>query len=183
MSAHHLFTVATSRLFQLLATTGLREILRANGWPPGPEPDEDELDDYDDEILFNMRTRRGGRRRRPNFVWPKVPSEAGTKLMASGHFGTNPYYVDRIKKRKQAFATNLMWRELGVDSHGVRMRADQSIFQVRTDRRICQPRRPNVICSVDTNFGIFYGAEHDSRISSRQDHPLRFQKLFRSILR
>lgn len=140
MASHHSYVVATSRIFQLLATTGLREILRANGWPPGPEPDELEHDDYDDEIIFNMRARRGGRRRRPNFVWPKVPSDAGTKLMRSGHFGTDQFYVDRIKRRKQAFATNLMWRELGIDSHGVRMRADQSIFQVRTDSRICRPQ-------------------------------------------
>ncbi|KAJ5153246.1 LEC14B protein [Penicillium canariense] len=121
--------VPTSRIFQLLASTGLREILRANGWPAGPDGDEDEMDGGDDEFLFNMRLRRGARRGRSEYVWPKVPSEAGTNLMGSGNFGTNQFYVDRLKKRKQAFATNLMWRELGVGSHGVRRRADQSIFQ------------------------------------------------------
>lgn len=50
--------------------------------------------------------------------------------MSQGHFGTDQYYIDRLKKRKMGFATNLMWRELGVDSHGVRKRAGQSISQV-----------------------------------------------------
>jgi WD repeat-containing protein 23 len=126
----------------LLASTGLREILYPNGWPHGPERDEfGEVEDYDEEVLAHLIGRRGGRRK-PKFVWPKVPSDAGTKLMASGHFGTNPYYVDRIKKRKEFFATNLMRRELGVDSYGVRKRADQSIFQVRTDSRIANPKVP-----------------------------------------
>ncbi|KAF7718758.1 Uncharacterized protein PECH_004256 [Penicillium ucsense] len=121
--------VSRSRIFQLLASTGLREILRANGWPPGPEQDDDD-DDYDDEeLLLNTRMRRGARHRKPRFEWPKVPSDEGTNLMNSGHFGTNPYFVDRIKKRKGAFASNLMWRELGIGSHGLRMRTDQSIFQ------------------------------------------------------
>lgn len=50
--------------------------------------------------------------------------------MGEGQFGTDQYYVDRLKKRKTGFATNLMWRELGVDAYGVRRRADQAISQV-----------------------------------------------------
>jgi WD repeat-containing protein 23 len=139
----HSYTVERSEIFQLLATTGLREMLYSNGWPHGTERDEfGEVEDYDEDVLSHLIGRRAGRRRRPEFVWPKIPSDAGTKLMASGHFGTNPYYVDRIKKRKEVFATNLMRRELGVDSHGVRKRADQSIFQVRTDSRIANPKVP-----------------------------------------
>ncbi|KAF3390476.1 hypothetical protein F1880_009161 [Penicillium rolfsii] len=121
--------IERSQIFQLLATTGLREILYPNGWPYGPERDEyGESEDHDEEVLSHLLGRRAERRRK-KFVWSKVPSDAGTELMASGHFGTNPYYVDRIKKRKEVFATRLMRRELGGDPHGVRKRADQSIFQ------------------------------------------------------
>lgn len=50
--------------------------------------------------------------------------------MRQGNFGTDPYFVDRLKKRKRVFSTGLMYRELGVDSHGARKRAHQSLAQV-----------------------------------------------------
>jgi WD repeat-containing protein 23 len=50
--------------------------------------------------------------------------------MGEGQFGTDQHYVDRLKKRKMGFATDLMWRELGIDAYGVRRRADQAISQV-----------------------------------------------------
>lgn len=130
--AHGVQIVSRSSILQLLATSGLGDFFRAQGWSLGPQQDIIGEDDEDEDVGFfnNHMMRRGGRRGRPKFEWPKVPSDKGTQLMNSGHFGTNPYYVDRIKKRKQAFASNLMWRELGIGSHGLRMRTDQSIFQV-----------------------------------------------------
>lgn len=114
-------------------------MLYPNGWPYGTERDEfGEVEDYDEEVLSHLM----GRQRMPNFAWPKIPSDAGTKLMTSGHFGTNPYYVDRMKKRKEVFAAHLMRRELGIDPHGVWSRANQSICQVRTDTRIANPKVP-----------------------------------------
>ncbi|QIW99292.1 hypothetical protein AMS68_004810 [Peltaster fructicola] len=53
------------------------------------EDDDDDDDDYSSSWLGYGRTRRP---RRSNFVgerWPKVPSDEGRKLMASGAFGTN----------------------------------------------------------------------------------------------
>lgn len=55
--------------------------------------------------------------------------------MSEGHFGTDQYYVDRLKQRKNSLATNLMWRELGVDPYGVRKRANQYISQVSSVTR------------------------------------------------
>lgn len=125
--------VSTARIFDLLTSSGLQHILHSNGWAtnlPGEEEDDDEEDDID-YFPPAFRRRNQGRWPKERASFPKVPSDAGTELMSEGHFGTDQYYIDRLKKRKMAFATNLMWRELGVDSHGVRRRADQSITQVR----------------------------------------------------
>ncbi|KAJ5692356.1 LEC14B protein [Penicillium macrosclerotiorum] len=118
--------ISGARLFHFLTLSGLRDTLRANGWPPLLEGEE-EIDDEDDSLHTGGRPR--GRRHRGSYKWPEVPSSAGTDLMGSGIFGTNQYYVDRIKKRKQAFATKLMWRELGIGPYGVRRRVNQSVFQ------------------------------------------------------
>lgn len=128
----HLLEVSTARIFDLLTSSGLQHILHSNGWATNlaaNEEDDDEEDDPDYFLpAFRRRMQGRGAKEKPSF--PKLPSDAGTELMGEGHFGTNQYYVDRLKKRKMGFATNLMWRELGVDSHGVRKRADQSISQV-----------------------------------------------------
>ncbi|KAJ5377477.1 LEC14B protein [Penicillium cataractarum] len=161
-------TFARNYLFQLLASGGFREALLANGLDPGPPLEDDDLEEPDEDFILAMTARLAGRRRRPKFVWPKVPSEEGTKLMRSGHFGTEPYYVDRIKKRKEVFATSLMWRELGIDSHGVRIRADQSISQTmipssRADSIIHYDSRSySGQFSDDGNF--FFCCEQDFRV-------------------
>jgi WD repeat-containing protein 23 len=92
------------------------------------ETDEDDLNDEDFMPMFRnrLRARRSGET--PKF--PPVPNPEGKKLMREGHFGTDEYYVDRLKQRKKALATRLMWRELGVDTYGVQKRAGQSISQV-----------------------------------------------------
>lgn len=54
------------------------------------------------------------------------------ELMGSGDFGRNSHYVDDLKKRKKALATKLMWRELGINTNGMRERSSQLISQVST---------------------------------------------------
>ena len=88
--------------------------------------EEDDEEDYMGAFRRRMRARRTGR----SDQFPKVPNDECIELMREGQFGTDPYYIDRLKKRKKVFATNLMWRELGVDSYGVRKRADQALSQV-----------------------------------------------------
>lgn len=124
-------------MFELLASSGLQHILHSNGWAStlGHDEEEDEEeddDDYDDGYISAFRHRLRARRGRGTDQFPKVPSDAGTQLMKDGDFGTDDYYIDRLKQRKKILATSLMWRELGIDPHGVRKRADQAISQVST---------------------------------------------------
>ncbi|KAJ5334848.1 hypothetical protein N7452_007251 [Penicillium brevicompactum] len=128
----------TTRILELLSETGLQNLLQfrqPEGWPFGseedprqPSIDEDDSDDQDSFIPMLRRHVRAARRRPPAEL-PPVPNPEGKKLMSEGHFGTDQYYVDRLKQRKKSLATNLMWRELGVDPHGVRKRANQYISQ------------------------------------------------------
>lgn len=131
------------RLLEFIATRGgLHNILHASGLtglatniPENLIDDEEildaDLDDDDEDYMGPFRERR--RRRRPTQPnqFPKVPSDEGIELMGEGQFGTDPYFVDRLKKRKSVFAEELMWREIGVDSYGVRKRAGQALSQVR----------------------------------------------------
>lgn len=123
--------VPAARLFELLASSGLQHILHSSGWTAnitdGLEEDEE---DEENDIMATFRRNRMRRRPRRVQQFPKVPSDEGTELMGQGEFGTDPYFVDRLKKRKRGFASNLMWRELGVDAFGVRRRADFALAQV-----------------------------------------------------
>ncbi|PYH94170.1 WD40 repeat-like protein [Aspergillus ellipticus CBS 707.79] len=117
--------VSAARLLNLLASNGLRHILHYNGLhDAGVVPDEED-DDYEFGFFgYRRRSRRPGGQQSP-----KVPSEEGTKLMGSGHFGANPYYVDRLKKRKPALASKMMWRELGIDVSPAQRRNVRAITQ------------------------------------------------------
>lgn len=118
--------VSPTQLLNLLASNGLRHIFRYSRWHGGTIDIEE-----DDETGYNTyRYRRRRRQRSLEELYPKVPSEAGTRLMASGDFGNNSYYVDDLKKRKQRLVTKLMWRELGIGTVSARRRAAQSVFQV-----------------------------------------------------
>lgn len=120
---------------RLLGANGLRRILQSQGllsqrvYPRssddgGDDEDEDEGDVY----TYGSRGFRRRRRQRPSgYLYPKIPSEAGEALMASGIFGNNQYYVDRIKQRKNRLATKLMWRELAL---GPQYRYSRVISQV-----------------------------------------------------
>lgn len=135
-------TVPAQRLLEFLASSGgLQNILHASGLSGlatnipddiiDEEIDETDMDEEDEDYMGDFRARL--RRRRPTQTnqFPKVPSDEGTELMREGQFGTDPYFVDRLKKRKGVFAEELMWRELGMDSYGVRKRANQALSQVR----------------------------------------------------
>lgn len=122
--------VPAARLFELLASSGLQHILQSNGWPGLAQEEEEEGEDEDDYYFSAFRNRPRTRRRTEPVEYPKVPSDEGKELMGEGHFGSDQYYVDRLKQRKKALAMNLMWRELGVDVYGVQKRADQAISQV-----------------------------------------------------
>ncbi|KAL4924869.1 WD40 repeat domain-containing protein [Aspergillus undulatus] len=73
--------------------------------------------------------RRPPRRRRGPPQYPKVPSDEGMKLMRSGKFGTDSNYVDDRMKRKKSLAERIMWRELGIEGHGLQRRKVSSIVQ------------------------------------------------------
>lgn len=135
----HVLLVPAARLFEVLAASGLQHILHSNGWTTnlganlgageGEEEDDDDEESDDDYLrAFRHRIRM---RRNGGDQFPPVPNPDGIQLMGEGDFGTNEYYVDRLKKRKACFATNLMYRELGVDTYGVRKRADSFLAQVR----------------------------------------------------
>ncbi|KAJ5124189.1 uncharacterized protein N7515_008014 [Penicillium bovifimosum] len=124
-----------SGLFELIAASGLQHLLHSYGWTTAMdehegeqwEPDEDDPGDEAFMSLFRYRPRARGSGEAPKY--PPVPHPEGKKLMREGHFGVDEHYVDRLKKRKNALATRLMWRELGVDTYGVQKRAGQSISQ------------------------------------------------------
>jgi WD repeat-containing protein 23 len=92
------------------------------------EDEDDELSDEDFMPIFRNRLR--ARRSTETLKLPPVPNPEGKKLMSEGHFGTDQFYGDRLRQRKKFLATSLMWRELGIDTDGVRKRAGQSISQV-----------------------------------------------------
>jgi WD repeat-containing protein 23 len=122
-------------LFELLASSGLQHILQANGWPTAMEEEQEQLANEDDDLSDEdfmpiFRNRLRARRSTERVTLPPVPNPEGKKLMGEGHFGTDHFYGDRLRQRKKFLATSLMWRELGIDTDGVRKRASQSISQV-----------------------------------------------------
>ena len=134
-----------ARVIELLAGHGLQNILQSIGGPVALQPQaqdegdeqfesEDDDSDYEERFMSRYRARayrtRRGRPNRPPPELPPVPNPEGKKLMGDGHFGTDQYYIDRLRQRKKDLTTNLMWRELGVDVYGVRKRANQIISQV-----------------------------------------------------
>lgn len=126
--------VPASRLFELLASSGLQHILQANGWPTPMEEEHEQLENEgdglsDDDFMPIFRNRLRAGRSAESAKLPPVPNPEGKKLMGEGLFGTDQFYGDRLRQRKKHLATSLMWRELGIDTDGVRKRAGQSISQ------------------------------------------------------
>lgn len=75
---------------------------------------------------LKKRSQRTPRPPPPEDVYPKVPSDVGKELMASGWFGSNPNDLHGSKLHRRDLSTKLMQRQLGAATEQ-RMR---SILQV-----------------------------------------------------
>ena len=92
--------------------------------------DQDE-DDEDYSLGYGGFSNR--RRRKPKAGgnrFPKVPSEQGRALMASGIYGGRDNFTDVRRKRKTNVSERLMWRQLGLDPRSSTRRANRLIAQV-----------------------------------------------------
>ncbi|PGH26657.1 hypothetical protein AJ80_01603 [Polytolypa hystricis UAMH7299] len=107
-----------AQIVRILGANGLRRILQSHG-----------VLGSDDDWFGYYRSRRRRRSRPEEDVFPKVPSDVGMELMRSGHYGTNPHFVDRLKHRKKRLTSRLMWRELASGTHGARLRDSRAISQ------------------------------------------------------
>lgn len=120
-----LLLVTTAQLFRLIGATELHRILQGHGVLRSRSNENGQgYDIYG--VQATRRTRRTGPSR-----YPKPPSQTGRELMISGDYGSNPYYVDRLKGRKKKLATSLMYRELGAGSRGTEIRSSRELSQVR----------------------------------------------------
>ena len=111
--------VSRNQILQLLGHAGLRRIFASHGGAGFGLADLGEDDDEDNGIeggYGSMVGRRRRRRKSPKAEFPKVPSSVGRELMDSGNFGSNEYYRDVLRRRKQKLASRVMSRELGLDS-------------------------------------------------------------------
>ncbi|EEQ91126.2 WD repeat protein [Blastomyces dermatitidis ER-3] len=110
---HYTASLSATEFLRLFGS-GLRQVLpthRISGL--GFYLDDNGNDVYGGPI-YRMHGSRSG-----EHLLPKIPSDAGRKLMYSGDFGSHLNYVDKIKRRKERLATRLMWREL---ANGPRLR-------------------------------------------------------------
>ncbi len=121
-------TVTQAQIMQLLSQHGLGRIyVQHAGARRGVSANDDGDDGY------------GGlgssRRRRPKHGsvnnYPKVPSEAGQKLMGSGEFGDNDNYMRNTPRKKTKLFRKLLNRELGVECGGRERIANRLLAQVR----------------------------------------------------
>ena len=92
---------------RLFGHAGLRDLFTTHRGSGIIVDEDDEVDDG----YGGTRRRRRTRDRRGQY--PPAPSEEGKKLMATGTFGENAHYEDKLRKRKERLATRLMYRELG----------------------------------------------------------------------
>ena len=76
-----------------------------------------------------MVGRRRRKRKTSKVEFPKVPSDVGRELMNSGNFGSNEYYRDILRRKRQKLARRVMSRELGLDATQDK-RGDRLISQV-----------------------------------------------------
>ncbi|KAL8873357.1 MAG: hypothetical protein Q9174_001159 [Haloplaca sp. 1 TL-2023] len=114
--------VTHSQIMQLFGHAGLRDLFTTHR---GSGIIVDEDDEVDDGYGGTRRRRRAQDRRGQ---YPPVPSVEGKKLMASGTFGENLHFEDKIRKRKDRLALRLMYRELGTHV-SARNRTDRLMSQ------------------------------------------------------
>ena len=106
--------VSRNQILQLLGHAGLRRIFatrRQAGIIVENDDDEDLAGGYGRFVGRHIRHRKSSKA-----LYPPVPSKEGRRLMDSGTFGSNEYYRDMLRKRKQRLSRRLMSRELGLDS-------------------------------------------------------------------
>ncbi|KAI6955132.1 hypothetical protein KC321_g15945, partial [Hortaea werneckii] len=136
---HHI-TVTQQQILQLLSNAGLQGIFRPTSGittrsqgrrgnaghvaleDDGEEEEEDEDDDLGSYLGYGARRRRH-RRAFTGDRYPKIPSEEGKKLMASGIFGNNdrcnhtacgePLSESTLRKRRKLHH-RMLDRELGI---------------------------------------------------------------------
>ncbi|KAL9599967.1 MAG: hypothetical protein Q9179_003384 [Wetmoreana sp. 5 TL-2023] len=100
--------VTHNQIMRLFGHAGLRDLFTTHlGHASGNPADDEEADGY-------SGSRRRRRAKGSTGRYPPVPSEEGRNLMASGIFGEDGYFEDKLRKRKERLATRLMYRELGV---------------------------------------------------------------------
>ncbi|KAI4206775.1 MAG: hypothetical protein LQ348_000843 [Seirophora lacunosa] len=106
--------VSHAQIMRLFGHAGLRNLF-APHTSANPPLDEDGEGNEDEEVE-NTYSRLRRRTKRSSTSVPTVPSEFGQRLMASGTFGENQYYEDKLRKRKERLVRRLMYRELGIQS-------------------------------------------------------------------
>lgn len=129
------------------------------------EHEEDGLSDEDFMPIFRNHL---GARSAESTKLPPVPNPEGKKLMGEGHFGTDKFYGDQLRQRKKSLATSLMWRELGIDTDGVRKRAGQSISQVGQ----VYTRHMEITIATRTNAYVWRLLGPHSKFGCGQNHSL-----------
>ncbi|KAL1959638.1 hypothetical protein VTO42DRAFT_1673 [Malbranchea cinnamomea] len=115
-------SLTIAQLFDYFGAEGLRQFLQGHGLLRRRL-------NLDDEGSRSSQFRRRHRQRPLEELYPKIPSDMGKKLMASGTYGYNPYFIDRMKRRDKSLYTRLLWRELGSGPLGARRRASRAISQ------------------------------------------------------
>ncbi|KAI1919785.1 hypothetical protein LOZ12_002254 [Ophidiomyces ophidiicola] len=119
--------VTTEQLFRLLGASGLRRILQTHGlWREHAPHDDNNEDAF---VFGSYGFRRRPRRKPAEDLYPKIPSDEGAELMASGAFGSNHHYVDRMKNRRASFAMKMLSRELALGPRGAELRANRALPQ------------------------------------------------------
>ncbi|KAK2739785.1 hypothetical protein FQN57_006482 [Myotisia sp. PD_48] len=104
---------AIASLFQNLSNSGILSLLESEGIL---------LSEHNHRTAFNtlrqLRDRELQLRALGPSRYPIAPSEAGRALMASGYFGINPSFLERLKNRRRCLGSRLMWRELATTNFG-----------------------------------------------------------------
>ena len=115
------YLVSRNQILQLLGHAGLRRIFASHGGATFglanlDEDDDEEEDDSMEGGYGSMVGRRRRKRKASKVEFPKVPSEVGRELMDSGNFGSNEYYQDILRRKKQKPSRRILSRELGLDA-------------------------------------------------------------------
>ncbi|KAL2034181.1 hypothetical protein VTO58DRAFT_104895 [Aureobasidium pullulans] len=117
------------QILQLLGNTGLRGLFANVVGQRGALAADDD-DDYEDDSYLGWHAmgRRARRPKREGSGYPKVPSEAGKKLMESGNFGTTERPRGTFGRKRKLAYRNMM-RELGLGGFGAQKNANRLISQ------------------------------------------------------